>query len=90
MNTIPEFKSDLAPFMTSYCEQCLQSNSDVVKNFRMLHQLDDYCHEEGHCLGILDSNLVAGFLQSCLPQLKIKKKPVTCYNGTGYGLSLVS
>jgi len=30
----------------------------------MLHQLDDYCHEEGHCLGILDSNLVAGFLQS--------------------------
>jgi len=65
MNTIPAFKSDLAPFMTSYCEQSLQCNYDVVKkNFRMFRQLDDYCHKEGHCLGILDEKLVIGFLES--------------------------
>lgn len=63
MNTNPAFKSDLAPFMTSYCKQSLQSNSDIVKNLRMLRQFDDYCHDEGHCMGILDANIVTGFLQ---------------------------
>lgn len=64
MNTIPAFKSDLAPFMTSYCEQGLQSNSDIVKNIRVLHRLDEYCLEKGHCLGILDEKIVTAFLKS--------------------------
>ena len=70
MNTIPEFKSDLASSMRAYCEHSLHIHSYVVKNFPTLRQLDEHCHSIGHCSGVLDADLVTTFLEATEDRLQ--------------------